>query len=217
MKKIQIEIWSDVVCPFCYIGKRNLESALQKFRSEDDVEIIWKSFQLDPDVISKPHQSAYEYLAERYGRSIEWAQQAHERVIEMAKSVGLDFRFDKAKIANTFDAHRLIQLAKKHDRANEMEEVLFKSYFTDGKDISEISELVSLSKIVGLKSEDAEKVLQGSDFGNAVRQDFIEAQQLGVKGVPFFVFNRKYAISGAQPADEFLKMLEKLESESLPS
>lgn len=217
MKKIQVEIWSDVVCPFCYIGKRNLENALHKFGSKYAVEIIWKSFQLDPDMVSKSDQSAYEYLAERYGRSMEWAQQAHERVIEMAKSVGLDFRFDKAKIANTFDAHRLIQLAKKHDRANEMEEVLFKSYFTDGKDISDISELVSLSKIVGLKSEDAEKVLQGSDFGNAVRKDFIEAQQLGVKGVPFFVFNRKYAVSGAQPAEEFLMILEKIDSEMQPA
>lgn len=217
MKKIQIEIWSDVVCPFCYIGKRNFESALHKFGSSEDVEVIWKSFQLDPEMISKPDQSAYEYLAERYGRSIEWAQQAHERVIEMAKSVGLDFRFDRAKIANTFDAHRLIQLAKKHDRANQMEEVLFQSYFTDGKDISDISELVSLSKMVGIKSEDAEKVLQGSDFGNAVRQDIIEAQQLGVKGVPFFVFNRKYAVSGAQPAEEFLMILEKIDSEMQPA
>lgn len=213
MKKIKIEIWSDVVCPFCYIGKRNFENALQKFASNDSVEIVWKSFQLDPDVVSNSEKTVYEYLAERYGRSIEWAQQAHERVIEMAKSVGLDFRFDKAKIANTFDAHRLIQLAKKNNKANEMEEILFRSYFTDGKDISDISELISLSKTVGLNPEDADKVLRGSDFGNAVRQDFIEGQQLGVQGVPFFVFNRKYAISGAQPADEFLKILEKVGSE----
>lgn len=213
MKKIQIEIWSDVVCPFCYIGKRQLEKALNNFSGSDSVEIVWKSFQLDPDTVSNPEKSSYEYLAERYGKSVEWAIQAHENVVEMARTVGLDFKFDKAKIANTFDAHRLIQFAKKHNRANEMEEVLFRSYFTDGKNIADNSQLIDLAKEIGLNVIEVEKVLNGSDFGNAVRQDFIEAQQLGVRGVPFFVFNRKYAVSGAQPAEEFLKVLEKVESE----
>ncbi|MBL7897783.1 MAG: DsbA family oxidoreductase [Crocinitomicaceae bacterium] len=210
---MQIEIWSDVVCPFCYIGKRQLEKALNNFSGSDSVEIVWKSFQLDPDTVSNPEKSSYEYLAERYGKSVEWAIQAHENVVEMARTVGLDFKFDKAKIANTFDAHRLIQFAKKHNRANEMEEVLFRSYFTDGKNIADNSQLIDLAKEIGLNVIEVEKVLNGSDFGNAVRQDFIEAQQLGVRGVPFFVFNRKYAVSGAQPAEEFLKVLEKVESE----
>ncbi len=172
MKKIQIEIWSDVVCPFCYIGKRNLENALKKFSNSDSVELVWKSFQLDPDLVSNPGQSSYEYLAERYGKPVEWAIQAHENVVQTAKSVGLDFRFDKAKVANTFDAHRLIQFAKKNDKANDMEEILFKSYFTDGKNIADNSELISLSKEAGLNSDEVEKVLSGSDFGNAVSTGF---------------------------------------------
>jgi len=213
MKKITIEIWSDVVCPFCYIGKRKLEFALKKFDQGGNVELIWKSFQLDPETKSDPGKTTFQYLADRYGRSVEWAKQAHENVTKMAADEGLEYRFDRAKVANTFDAHRVIQFAKKHNKADEMEELLFKSYFTDGKDISDKNTLVGLGEKIGLNKTELEKVLSGSDFGNAVRQDFIEAQQLGVTGVPFFVFNREYAISGAQPVEEFLRVLKHLAAE----
>src|SRR5688572_29505428 len=136
MKKIKIEVWSDVACPFCYIGKRRLEGALEKFAQKDQVEIEWKSFQLDPDIESQPGKNIYEYLAERYGRDIAWSEQMHENVVNMAKEVGLEYRFDIAQIANSFDAHRFEHLAKKHGKGNEATELLFKAYFTQGKDIS---------------------------------------------------------------------------------
>ena len=215
MEKIKIEVWSDGVCPFCYIGKRRLEGALEKFAGSDHVKVEWKSFQLDPSTESQPGKTAYQYLAERYGRDLEWSKQMHENVIGMAREVGLDYRFDKAVIANSFDAHRLEHLAKKYGKATAVTEKLFSAYFTEGRDIAAAETLVEIGVEAGLDKSEVEKVIKGSDFGNAVRQDIIEAQQLGVRGVPFFVFNRKYGISGAQPEEEFLKVLEAVSSETV--
>ena len=208
MDKIKIEVWSDVVCPFCYIGKRRLEQALEKFDQKQQIEIEWKSFQLDPSTKSQPGKNIYAYLAERYGRDIEWSKQMHENVTGMAKEVGLNYRFDLAQIANSFDAHRFEHLAKKHGKGAEATELLFNAYFTQGKDISAVETLVELGQQLGIDSAEVVEMFNGSGYGNAVRQDIIEAQQLDVKGVPFFVFNREYAISGAQPESEFLKVLE---------
>ena len=207
--KLKIEIWSDVMCPFCYIGKRKIENVINVFPNKNQVEIEWKSFQLDPRTKSQPGKSTYDYLAEKYGRDRQWSVEMHENVSNQAKAEGLEFNFDKAIIANSFDAHRLSHLAKKLGKGNELEELIFKAYFTDGKDVSEIETLVELGKNVDLDENEIRNMLDSNQFKEEVQNDMIEAQQIGVRGVPFFVLDRKYAISGAQPPEVFAETLEK--------
>ncbi len=207
--KLKIEIWSDVICPFCYIGKRKIEHALNDFPNKEKVEIEWKSFQLDPSTKSQPGKSTYDYLAEKYGRDRQWSIEMHENVTNQAKSEGLEYNFDKAVIANSFDAHRLSHLAKKYGKGNELEELIFKAYFTEGKNFSEIETLVELGTNVGLDETEIRNMLASNQYKDAVQNDIIEAQQIGVRGVPFFVLDRKYAISGAQPTEVFQETLEK--------
>lgn len=206
--KLKIEIWSDVMCPFCYIGKRKIENAIREFSNKDQVEIEWKSFQLDPRTKSQPGKSTYDYLAEKYGRDRQWSVEMHENVTNQAKAEGLEFNFDKAIIANSLDAHRLSHLAKKQGKGNELEELIFKAYFTEGKDVSEIEILVKLGRNVGLDENEIRNMLDSNQFKEEVQNDIIEAQQ-GVRGVPFFVLDRKYVISGAQPQEVFSETLEK--------
>ncbi len=207
--KLKIEIWSDVMCPFCYIGKRRLEGALEQFPHKNDIDIEWKSFQLDPNTSSQPGKKTYDYLAERYGRDRNWAVEMHKNVSDQAKAVGLEYDFDKAIIANSFDAHRLSHLAKKYNLGNPLEELIFKAYFTEGKDVANHETLVELGKEVGLDETEIRTMLASDLYADAVRSDIAEAQQIGVKGVPFFVMDRKYAVSGAQPVEAFLQTLEK--------
>jgi protein disulfide-isomerase len=207
--KLKIEIWSDVMCPFCYIGKRKIENAINDFPNKEKVEIEWKSFQLDPTTKSQPGKSTYDYLAEKYGRDRQWSLEMHENVTNQAKAEGLEYNFDTAIIANSFDAHRLSHLAKKYGKGNELEELIFKAYFTEGKDVSEIETLVNLGKNVGLDEIEIRNMLASKQFKEAVQNDIIEAQQIGVRGVPFFVLDRKYAISGAQSEEVFSETLEK--------
>jgi predicted DsbA family dithiol-disulfide isomerase len=207
--KLKIEIWSDVMCPFCYLGKRKIENAINDFPHKSKVEIEWKSFQLDPTTKSQPGKSTYDYLAEKYGRDRQWSLEMHENVTNLAKAEGLEYNFDKAIIANSFDAHRLSHLAKKYGKGNELEELIFKAYFTEGKDVSEIEALVDLGRNVGLDETEIRNMLASKQFKEAVQNDIIEAQQIGVRGVPFFVLDRKYAISGAQPNEVFTETLEK--------
>jgi protein disulfide-isomerase len=200
---MKIEVWSDIMCPFCYIGKRHLEAALSAFPGEQ-FEIEWKSFQLDPAIIPQPGKNVYEYLAERKGMSVEESRQMHAGVVARAAEVGLDYHFEKAVISNSFTAHRLIQLAKTKGLGDTMEETFFRAYFTDGKDLNDPSTLMELSVGAGLNALDVKDVLEDETaFANAVKNDISEAQQIGVRGVPFFVFDRKYAISGAQPIEHF--------------
>jgi predicted DsbA family dithiol-disulfide isomerase len=206
---MKIEIWSDVMCPFCYIGKRRLEEALKDFPGKDEVEIEWKSFQLDPEMVSQPGKNVYQYLAERKGISVAESEQMHGQVIAMAESAGLHYRFDKAVIANSFDAHRLMQLAKTKGLGSEAEERIFSAYFTEGVNVAEHAELVRLGTEIGLDAEEARAVLDSGAFSAEVAADIREAQQIGVRGVPFFVFDRKYAVSGAQPAEAFFQTLVK--------
>ena len=206
---MKIEIWSDIMCPFCYIGKRHLETALSQFPDEH-FEIEWKSFQLDPTIVPQPGKNVYEYLAERKGMSVEESKQMHAGVVARAAEVGLDYRFDKAVISNSFDAHRLIQLAKTKGLGDPIEETFFKAYFTEGKDLNDANTLMELCVGIGLNALDVKEVLEDKNqFANAVRNDISEAQQIGVRGVPFFVFDRKYAISGAQPIEYFLQTIQK--------
>lgn len=212
--KMKVEVWSDIMCPFCYIGKRNYEAGLKQFADSSNIEIIWKSFQLDPTIPTEPvDENVYQYLADKKGMSYERSVQMHEGVIQMAKQAGLEYNFDKAVIVNSFQAHRMIQLAKTKDLGDAAEERLFLAYFTEGKNFGSADVLVELGKDIGLTEAEVKNALSDDAFAYKVRQDIQEAQQLGVSGVPFFVFNRKYAVSGAQPPQAFLETLEKSFSE----
>lgn len=204
------------MCPFCYIGKRHLEAALKEFPQKDQVEIVWKSFQLNPDMPESSDENVYEYLAKAKGISLEQSKQMHERVIEMAKNAGLDYNFDIAKVANSFKAHRVLQLAKRSNLGDELKEELLHAYFTEGKNVSDKQVLIELAEKVGMTAEDVELALSNDSFANYVNQDIEEARQIRVQGVPFFVFDRKYAISGAQPVEHFKATLEKVQAESSP-
>ena len=206
---MKVEIWSDVMCPFCYIGKRKLENALAAFDGKNKVEVSWRSYQLNPGLQYQEGLDIYTYLAEMKGRSREWAEQMHESVTQMAKEVGLDYHFEKVKIANSFDAHRVIQLAKKYNLTNEVEERFFKAYFTEGAIMSDHATLLQLAVEAGLKQEEVQAVLDSDEYALEVKADIAEAQQIGVRGVPFFVFNRKYAVSGAQDTQVFLETLKR--------
>ena len=204
---LKVDIWSDVMCPFCYIGKRRFEHALEKFPDADKVQIEWHSYQLEPDLKTSGKENIYEYLASRKGQSLEWSRQMHEHVVKMAADAGLKYDFDHAVVANSFNAHRLVQLAKEKGVANDVEESLFISYFTEGKDISELEVLVSIGKQAGINEEDILEVFKGNAYAEEVNNDIQDAYNIGVNGVPFFVFNNRYAISGAQPEEYFLQVL----------
>lgn len=204
---MKIEIWSDIMCPFCYIGKRQLETALEQF-PDNEIEIEWKSFQLDPSITPQSGKDVYTFLAERKGISLEQSIEMHKGVVERAKSVGLDYHFDKAIISNSLTAHRIIHLAKKNNLGDEMEEIFFKAYFTEGRDLNDTETLVELAAIAGLDSGEAREVAENENlYLKNVQFDISEAQQIGVQGVPFFVFDRKYAVSGAQPVEAFVIQL----------
>jgi protein disulfide-isomerase len=213
---MKVEIWSDIMCPFCYIGKRNFEAALNEFSEKDEIEIEWKSFQLDPTIPRNFDRkiSTYEYLAEKKGMSIEQSKQLHLNVIETAKKVGLTYDFEKSIVANSFDAHKLIQFAKAYGLGDAVEESLFKAYFSEGKDMSDHSTLISIGKEIGLEESEIISALSSEDFSQKVNADIKEANEIGVTGVPFFVFDRKYAVSGAQPKESFLNALQQSLSES---
>ena len=212
-KKMKIEVWSDVVCPFCYIGKKKFETALANFEERNNVEFVWKSFQLNPNVKTNLNISLYQHLADSKGISVEQAKGMGGHAAQMATSVGLTMNFDKSVVANSFNAHRLIHFAKENGLQHEMKERLFKAYFTEGKNIDDIEMLISLGKEIGLNAEEVKAVLESDKYADAVKGDVKESQQLGVTDVPFFVFDRKYAVSGAQDPAAFLETLEKSFSE----
>lgn len=206
---MKVEIWSDVMCPFCYIGKRKFENALAQFPHKDKIEVVWKSFQLDPTTVTDPSLNSVEHLAHKKGWSKQQALETTAHVANIAKQVGLDFHFDKAVVANSFDAHRLSHLAKKYGKQNELEEKLFKAYFTDGKNTADHSTLLQIGRELGIDEKEISEVLNNATFSNEVEQDIMEAQHIGVRGVPFFVLDRKYAVSGAQESETFLGALTK--------
>ncbi len=212
---MKIEIWSDVACPFCYIGKRKFEKALAHFENKKAVEIEWKSFQLDPSIPEIVDQSIgiYEYLADKKGISISDSKKMHDNVAKIAQEVGLKYDFDKMKISNTLDASRLIHFAKKHGKQEEIKEKLLAAHFTNGLDVSETEVLISIGESEGLNKEDIKRMLESDDYKLDVKYDIQEAQNLGISGVPFFVFDRKYGVSGAQESSIFLQTLIKAYAE----
>ena len=213
MNKMKIEIWSDVMCPFCYLGKRKFEQALLQFAHKEEVEVDWKSFQLMPALKTNPEISIHDFLAEEKGFHPDQAKKMNEQVKQMGNQAGLDYRFDDVVVANTFKAHRLIQFAKNQGKQQEAEEILFRAFFTDGKNVDDNDTLVELGKEIGLDTDRLSAVLQGNEYSREVVADIEEASQLGIHGVPYFVLDRKYGVSGAQESGAFLAALEKAYSE----
>ncbi len=213
---MKVEIWSDLVCPFCYIGKRRFEQALGGFANKEKVEIVWRSFQLDPGMQPVAGESVHQYLAQRKGVSVEQAKEMGNYMANMAKEVGLEYNFDTAIINNTLTPHRLLHLAKKYGVQNEVKEKLFAAYYTHGKDIAAAAFLIETGVSAGIPADEIENMLQSDLYIDEVRQDQYRAQQIGVQGVPFFVFNNKYAVSGAQATEVFAEVLQKVWEEEQP-
>lgn len=195
------------MCPFCYIGKKRFEDALKQFPNANDVKVEWKSFQLNPNLKTDTSKNLNQFLAEHKGISVEKAAEMNAYVTKMAKESGLEYHLEKAIPANSFDAHRISHLAKKSGVQNELEELLFSAYFTDGKNTADHKVLRELALKAGCKSEEIDAVLRSEMYSEEVRRDAEEANEIGVRGVPFFVFDRKYAVSGAQPVEAFLQTL----------
>lgn len=207
---MKVEVWSDFVCPFCYIGKVRLEKALAQFSHKDDVEVEFKSFELDPNAPLYSGKSIHESLAEKYGMSIEQAKQNNAQIGAQAAQIGLTFNFDEMKPTNTFDAHRLAKFAKEHGKEQDITEKLLYAYFTEAKNIGDAGMLADIAEDVGLDRQELLHVLNNKAiYANDVRADQRQAQQLGITGVPFFVIDQKYAISGAQPLETFAGALKK--------
>lgn len=213
---MKIEIWSDFACPFCYIGKRHFEAALEPFAHKDQVEVVFRSFELDPSAPIDNDQDMHGILASKYGMSREQAQAANDKMTEQAKTVGLTYHFDTMIPTNSFDAHRLTHWAAEAGKRYEMTERLFKAYFTDSEHLGDRAILARLAGEVGLDSEAAAAMLEGAAYKADVREDEENGSKLGVTGVPFFVINQKYGISGAQPVEVFAEALDNIWKEDHP-
>jgi predicted DsbA family dithiol-disulfide isomerase len=204
------------VCPFCYIGKRRLEEALGSFAHRDDVEIVWHSFQLDPTAPAIPEGRTVEKLAAKYGMTLEQAVAAQESLAANAATVGLEFNWQETKSGNTFDAHRLIHFAATQGRADAMKERLLRAFFTEGEQIGDRDVLVRLAGEAGVDEQGAREVLESGAHAEEVRADIAQAQAYGIRGVPFFVIDGKYGISGAQPTELFSQALNQAWTEAHP-
>ncbi|MGB7785090.1 MAG: DsbA family oxidoreductase [Salinimicrobium sp.] len=208
-----IDIWSDVRCPFCYIGKRKFEAALEEFPHKEEVQVNWHSFQLDPNLETQPEISTMDYFVKAKNVSEEQAREMFQNVEKMAAESGLEMDPNSSVVANSYKAHLLLQLAKEKGRANELKEQLFKAHFSEAKNIDDKESLLEIAVSAGLEKEEAEQALNSEEYAYAVKQDEMQAQQIGVRGVPFFVFENKYGVSGAQPSETFLEVLEKVWNE----
>ncbi len=206
---MKIEVWSDIVCPWCYIGKRRLEAALDGF--DEEVEIQWRSFELDPGAPRQPKLPLDKALAKKYGTSLDRARQMMAQMTNTAKKEGLNFDFSIARGGNTFDAHRLLHYAETKDMQDPMKERLLRAYMTEGRPISERDELATLAADVGLDADAVRAMLETDKFGDAVRKDEARATDIGVRGVPFFLIDESSALSGAQPAETIRAELQRVE------
>src|SRR3954454_8110263 len=213
---MRIDIWSDVVCPWCYIGKRRLEAALASFPGREQVEVHWHAFELDPDAPVTREGSYEQRLAEKYGRSLEQAGEMTASMTATAAADGLDFRFDLARPGNTFDAHRLLHLAGLRGVQDAVKERLFRATFTEGEPVSDHDTLVRLVSEAGLDADEARAVLASDTYAADVRADEQQAGQLRISGVPFFVIDGKYGVSGAQPAEVLRQVLDRAWAEGAP-
>ena len=214
---MKVEIWSDIFCPFCYIGKRRFENALKNFSDKDDVEVIYRSFELNPDAPKVNNNSIHEAIAAKYGMSVEEAKLNNDGIVRQAASLGLEYNFDTLILTNSLDAHRLIHFAKDFNKMQEMTEALFKAYFTDSKNISDIDALGDIANGIGLNKEEAIRFLNSDKYKNEVREDEVLARKYSITSVPTFIFNDKFKVTGAQPEDVFLLALNKVIEEETTS
>lgn len=204
---MRVDIWSDIVCPFCYIGKKRLEHVAAEAGIE--LDIIWHSFELDPNAPAKHETSNTERLAKKYGRTIEQTQEMERNIAEVAASEGITFNWEQANSGNTFNAHRIIHLAQSKDLGNEAEEAFFHAYMTEGLPIGERETVDEIASRIGLDNAEVEYVLDSEEFADFVRHDEkIAHEQLKVTGVPFFVFDQRLSLSGAQPREVFLQAMQ---------
>jgi predicted DsbA family dithiol-disulfide isomerase len=206
---VHVEIWSDIACPWCYVGKRRFEAALAGFEHRDDVQVTWRSFELDPGAPAERPRSGAEHLAEKYGASLEQARGMQDQMTAVAAGEGLDFHFERARGGNTFDAHRLVHLAAAHGRQDAMEERLMRAYLTEGELMSDAATLERLADEVGLPAGPVRELLAGDRFADAVRDDERTGAALGIRGVPFFVVDRAFGASGAQPPEVLRELLDR--------
>jgi predicted DsbA family dithiol-disulfide isomerase len=213
---VKIEIWSDVVCPWCFIGKRRLEQALAEFPHREDVEVEYRSFELDPTAPETATESTVEALARKWGTDVPGAREAMARGDAVAAEVGLHFRHHDAPRARTVDAHRLLHLAKDLGRQAELKEALLTAYFLRGESMGDHDVLRKAAVEVGLDAGRVDDVLAGNEYADAVLADIDQARAFGATGVPFYVVDRKYGISGAQPTEVFTEVLERAWEEAHP-
>lgn len=211
---MKVEIWSDVVCPWCYIGKRRFETALAAFEGRDDVEVEWRSFQLNPDQPKGAVDDHDAYLARKMGATPEQIEQMNARVVRLAAAEGLDYHFETYRVINTIDAHRLLHFAKAHGKGTEAHERLLRAQLVEGQHLEDYGTLAKLAAEIGLDETEAAEAMATGAFADTVTLDFEEAYALGVNAVPFFVLDRKYGIPGAQPAEVFLSALRQVANES---
>ena len=206
---IKVEIWSDVVCPFCYMGKRNFDKALSDFSHKDQVVIVWHSYQLNTEAQKEYKGDIYDLISQKFGQTRQWAIDMCKHMQKEAAAVGLTYNYDSMKPTNTFDAHRLIKLAAIHGLQDKAEEALFHAYFTDGKNISDAATLTQIGTSIGLNEAEVKTMLAGTNFADKVHADELAAEKLRIGGVPYFIVNGKYKVDGAQPSETFLKTLDK--------
>ncbi len=204
---MEIEIWSDVACPWCYVGKRRFEAALAQFEHRDEVDVVWRSFELDPEAPAERSGDRIAHLAQKYGMSLERARESQRQMTETAADEGLTFRLDIARAGNTFDAHRVLHLAHEHGLQDAVKERLLRAYFSDGELISDPETLVALGAEAGLPAEEIRVTLAGDRYATEVRDDERTAASLGLSAVPTFVVDRAIGVSGAQPPDALLALL----------
>jgi predicted DsbA family dithiol-disulfide isomerase len=217
-KSLRVDVWSDIACPWCYVGKQHLEQALAQFPHRDEVEVTWRSFELDPSAPRTPKDPTVthaEKLASKYRMPLAEAQARIDSLAALGKTKGIDFRFEKISSTNTFDAHRLVQFAGAHGKRAEMKSRLLRAYFSEGAALGDHEVLVSLGAEVGLDAAAVREMLATGAHAEDVRGDEAQAQEYGISGVPFFVLGR-YGVSGAQPAEVLLKALQTAWSERAP-
>lgn len=205
---MDVEIWSDINCPWCYIGKRRFEAALSGFEHAAEVDVTWRSFELDPAAPAEAPGNGAAMIAEKCGVPLGRARAMEQNVSEQAADEGLDYDLEHARLGSSFDAHRLVHLAKRDGLQDAMKERLFRARFSEGRLVSDPETLVQLASEVGLDGAEVRATLAGDAFASDVREDEATAQRLGISGVPMFVVDRAFGMSGAQPAEQLLALLE---------